>query len=60
MNDTAVVLKNIADYKADLIKSINLTIGIEKNHGDDDYSVGVRNGLRIAKAFIDGEEPEYE
>lgn len=33
---------------------------IEATTGDDDYSLGMRNGMRYVKYLIDGEEPKYE
>jgi hypothetical protein len=42
----------------DLFESINFSI--KASDGDDDYFVGLRNGLRLAKSFIDGQEPQYE
>ena len=51
-------LETLEEYKRDLVKSIDIDIRISA--GDDDYHIGVRNGLRICKAFITGETPEYE
>lgn len=33
---------------------------IEYTNGDDEYSVGMRNGMRYAAYLIDGVDPEYE
>lgn len=33
---------------------------INATTGDDDYSVGLRNGLRLAKSLINGEQPIFE
>lgn len=51
-------LESFEEYKRELVKSID--IGIKISSGDDDYHIGVRNGLRICKAFITGEAQEYE
>ena len=42
----------------DLVEMIDKAI--EATDMNDAYSIGLRNGLRCAKSFIDGEEPEYE
>lgn len=51
-------LEAFEEYKRELVKSIDIDIKITA--GDDDYHIGVRNGLRICKAFITGETQEYE
>lgn len=51
-------LEAFEEYKRELVKSIDIDIKISA--GDDDYHIGVRNGLRICKAFITGETQEYE
>ena len=33
---------------------------VEYTNGDDEYSVGMRNGMRYATYLIDGVDPEYE
>jgi hypothetical protein len=33
---------------------------IEYTNGNDEYSVGMRNGFRYAAYLIDGVDPEYE
>ena len=33
---------------------------IEYTNGNDEYSVGMRNGMRYAAYLIDGVDPEYE
>ena len=58
MDSTSNALLSIDMYKQSLLTSIN--IGITATNKDDEYSVGLRNGLRICKAYIDGQEPEYE
>ncbi|MBQ7900823.1 MAG: hypothetical protein IJ365_02510, partial [Clostridia bacterium] len=49
-----------ADYIkiADITKNINFAI--QATNMKSDYDVGLRNGLRLALAFIDGKEPQYE
>lgn len=58
MNGTYDALMTLDEYKQSLLTSIH--IGITATNHDDAYSVGLRNGLRICKAYIDGQEPEYE
>jgi hypothetical protein len=58
MNGTSDALMTLDEYKQSLLTSIH--IGITATNHDDEYSVGLRNGLRICKAYIDGQEPEYE
>ena len=59
MSDTTKkVVESLDEYKKGLLKSI--AIAIQTTNGDGDYSVGLRNGLRVCKAYIDGLEPEYE
>jgi len=58
MNSTSDALMTLDEYKQSLLTSIH--IGITATNNDDAYSVGLRNGLRICKAYIDGQEPEYE
>ena len=42
-------------------KVINtLDFAIDASDGSDDYAIGFRNGLRYAKALIDGNDPQYE
>ena len=48
----------LEEYKKGLLKSLDIEIKLTS--GDDDYHIGVRNGLRICKAFIDGVTPDYE
>lgn len=56
------LLKEISNNKPpltdDLINEIRWAI--EATTGDDDYSLGMRNGMRYVKYLIDGEEPKYE
>lgn len=37
-----------------------LDFDINATTGGDDYSVGLRNGLRLAKSLLNGEEPKFE
>ena len=50
--------------KADYIKIVGITkdinFAIRATNMNSDYDVGLRNGLRLALAFIDGKEPQYE
>lgn len=52
-------LEAFEEYKRELVKSIDIDIK-KISASDDDYHIGVRNGLRICKAFITGETHEYE
>ena len=58
MIDSSYPLLTIDEYKKGLIRSIE--IGIEATNMDDEYHVGLRNGMRVCKAYIDGNEPDYE
>ena len=57
-DNSKTAIESLEQYKKGLLKSI--AIAIQTTDGDDDYSVGLRNGLRVCKAYIDGLEPEYE
>ena len=46
------------ETKTDLIEMIDFAI--TATNLNDEYSRGLRNGLRLAKSFIDGEEPNFE
>ena len=37
-----------------------ILFGIEATSGKDDYSVGLRNGMRLALSIITNEEPKFE
>lgn len=37
-----------------------LDFDINATTDGDDYSVGLRNGLRLAKSLLNGEEPKFE
>ncbi len=50
---------DVEEYKEELLRSINVELGLEYGENDN-YHVGLRNGLRICKAFIDGKTPDYE
>jgi hypothetical protein len=41
-----------------MIDAINFTI--KATDSQDDYSMGMRNGMRYVKSLIDGKEPQYE
>lgn len=42
-------------------KLINdIEFGIDATDLDDDYSVGMRNGMRWCLSLITGQEPEYD
>lgn len=41
-----------------MIDAIDFTI--EATDSQDDYSMGMRNGMRYVKSLIDGKEPQYE
>lgn len=59
MNDTTKnAVMSLEEYKNSLLRSI--AIAIQATNCEDKYSVGLRNGLRVCKAYIDGLEPEYE
>ena len=46
------------DFKRDLILSIDTAIFATDTN--DEYSVGIRNGLRWCKALLDDKEPQFE
>lgn len=37
-----------------------INFAIEATDSQDDYSIGMRNGMRYVKWLIDGKEPQYE
>ena len=37
-----------------------ILFGIEATNGKDDYSLGMRNGMRWVLSMITNEEPEFE
>lgn len=41
-----------------MIDAINFAI--EATDSQDDYGMGMRNGMRYVKSLIDGKEPQYE
>ena len=51
-------MKSVDAYKDKLITSIDYALDTTSRH--DDYSIGLRNGMRFVKSLIDGEEPDYE
>ena len=38
----------------------DILFGIEATSGKDDYSIGMRNGMRWALSMITNEEPKFE
>ena len=38
----------------------DILFGIEATSGKDDYSVGLRNGMRLVLSMITNEEPKFE
>lgn len=38
----------------------DILFGIEATNGKDDYSVGLRNGMRLVLSMITNEEPKFE
>ena len=57
-DDMKNAIESLEGYKKTLLKLIETTIQV--TNSDDNYSIGLRNGLRICKLYIDGLEPEYE
>lgn len=53
------IAMDVEEYKKGLLRSINIELGLAYGENDD-YHVGLRNGLRICRAFIDGKTPDYE
>lgn len=43
---------------SDLIDELVFAINVST--GDSPYMIGLRNGLRLAKAFIDNSDPQFE
>ena len=37
-----------------------IDFAIESSSGKTDYMIGLRNGIRVIKSYIDGKEPQYE
>ena len=48
------------DYvdKKELLKSIE--VALDATDINDEYSIGLRNGMRLVKSFVDGKRPDYE
>lgn len=46
------------EEKEELINQINFAI--KATNLENDYSIGFKNGLRLAQSFIDGKDPKYE
>ena len=57
-DDMKNAIESLEGYKKTLLKLIETAI--QATNSDDNYFIGLRNGLRICKLFIDGSEPEYE
>lgn len=49
---------NVGSKDAELIEKIKF--GIEASNINDDYTTGLRNGMRYCLALIDGKEPKFE
>lgn len=50
--------ENIEEFKKNLLRTINT--GITATDMKDDYSCGMRNGMRWCRALLDDKEPQYE
>lgn len=48
----------INEFVENLIEKIKF--GIEASNANDDYTTGIRNGMRYCLSLIDGKEPEFE
>lgn len=48
----------INEFVEKLIEKIKFEI--EANNANDDYTTGLRNGMRYCLSLIDGKEPEFE
>ena len=44
--------------KKELLKSIE--VALDATNMNDEYSIVLRNGLRLVKSFVDGKRPDYE
>ena len=55
MDGNHYILKN---SEAALLDFIDFAIGASNSL--DDYTIGLRNGMRYVKSLIDGRDPEYE
>lgn len=49
---------NVGSKDAELIEKIKF--GIEASNVNDDYTIGLRNGMRYCLALIDGKDPKFE
>ena len=45
-------------YKRDLAEKIRTSIRVTS--GDDDYQIGMRNGMRFCLSLVEDEDPTYE
>ena len=48
----------VEEYRQRMIDAIGFAI--KATDSQDDYSMGMRNGMRYVKSLIDGKEPQYE
>lgn len=49
---------DIEEFKKNLLRTINA--GIITTNTKDDYSCGIRNGMRWCRSLLDDKEPQYE
>ena len=49
---------DIEEFKKNLLRTINA--GIIATNTKDDYSCGIRNGMRWCRSLLDDKEPQYE
>ena len=54
LREKAADVRHVGELSQMIDEAINAT------SMNDTYSIGVRNGLRCARAFLDGKAPEYE
>lgn len=54
----AVLEQTLPPANDDLIQKIEE--GIKATRAADDYSIGMRNGMKWCKSLLDGKEPEYD
>ena len=63
-NELAEEYKDVPDTNVGKNLSENLIekikFGIEASNINDDYTTGLRNGMRYCLSLIDGKEPEFE
>ncbi len=51
-------IKQLPSADSELINKLDF--GINASTGDSAYMVGLRNGLRLAKSYADGSDPQFE